>query len=248
MNPPRITILLSVVLGIVLCVSSAGTLAQEQDYEAFVKVLAAGDPYLEALAMHRLTVQNVRQMFAVDRELLELMKMVPDLETRISELRRRFDPQGRAGSAAVDVDAKVYEAIPEIAQILQRQKISGREYRLTKMAGRRRDVGRGLPPEVLQSDEGRELARDIMTPALKFWKSMPPPLRPKQTNGRQHRDSPIEAAEASCDDTPKDADIRPDPTRLRRGLTRRSNCQYASAVSVTLSKHRARRSAGVIQN
>ena len=128
-----ITIWYSVVLGIVLCVSSAGTLAQEQDYEAFVKVLAAGDPDVEALAKHRLTVQNVRQMFAVDRELLELMKMVPALETRIAELHRRFDPQGRAGSAAVDVDAKVYEAIPEIAQILQRQKMSGREYWLTKM-------------------------------------------------------------------------------------------------------------------
>ena len=56
-----ITIWHSVVLGIVLCVSSAGTLAQEQDYEAFVKVLAAGDPDVEALAKHRLTVQNVRQ-------------------------------------------------------------------------------------------------------------------------------------------------------------------------------------------
>ena len=172
-----ITIWHSVVLGIVLCVSSAGTLAQDQDYEAFVKVLAAGDPDVEALAKHRLTVQNVRQMFAVDRELLELMKMVPDLETRIAELRRRFDPQGRAGSAAVDVDAKVYEAIPEIAQILQRRKMSGREYWLTKMQAVVAAMwDEALTPEVLQSDEGRELARDMMTPGLKFWKSMPPGL------------------------------------------------------------------------
>jgi hypothetical protein len=33
-------------------------------------------------------------------------------------IHRRFNPEGRSGSAAVDVDAKVYEAIPEIAQIL----------------------------------------------------------------------------------------------------------------------------------
>ena len=52
-------------------------------------------------------------MFAVDRDLLELMKMVPDLDTRVAELHRRFDPQGRAGSA--NVDAKVSEAIPEDA-------------------------------------------------------------------------------------------------------------------------------------
>jgi hypothetical protein len=173
-----ITIRHSVVLGIVLCVSSAGTLAQNQDYEALAKVLAAGDPNVEALAKHRLTVQNVRQMFAVDRELLELMNMVPDLETRIVELHRRFDPRGRAGSAAVDVDAKVYEAIPEIAQILQRQKMSGREYWLTKMqavvAAMWDEV---LTPEALQTDVGRELAKDMMTPALKFWKSMAPGLK-----------------------------------------------------------------------
>ena len=100
-----------------------------------MKVLTIGDPDSEALAMHRLTVTNVRQMFAVDRELLELRKMDPDLETRVAELRRQLDPQGRAGNAAVDLDAKVYEAMPEIAQILQRQKISGREYGLTKMPG-----------------------------------------------------------------------------------------------------------------
>src|SRR6188474_780435 len=117
-----ITILHSVVLGIVLCVSSAGRPGQDKDYEAIVKVLTPGDPDSAAIALHRLTVTNVRQMFAVDRELLELRKTVPDLETRVSELRRQFDPQGRARSVAVDLDAKVYEAMPEIAEILQRQK------------------------------------------------------------------------------------------------------------------------------
>ena len=34
-----------------------------------------------------LTVENVRQMLAVERELLKLLKEVPDLETRIGELR-----------------------------------------------------------------------------------------------------------------------------------------------------------------
>ena len=42
---------------------------------------------MAALADHRLTVENVRQMFAVERELLKLLKEVPDLETRIGELR-----------------------------------------------------------------------------------------------------------------------------------------------------------------
>src|SRR4029450_8057364 len=126
-NLLMITILHSVVLGIVLSVSSAGTLEQDKDYEALVKVLTLGDPDSAAIAMHRLTVTNVRQMFAVDRELLELKKTVPDLDARVSEQRRQFDPQHRAGSVAVELDAKVYGAMPEIAQILQRQKISGRE-------------------------------------------------------------------------------------------------------------------------
>ena len=171
-----ITILHSVVLGIVLCVSSAGTRAQDKDYEALVKVITVGDPDSAALAMHRLTVTNVRQMFAVDRELLELKKTVPDLETRVTELRRQFDPQGRGGSAAVELDAKVYEAVPEIAQILQRQKISGREYQLTRMAGFLAAMwDEAVPDEFLQTKDGREMAKYM--PALKFWKSMPPALK-----------------------------------------------------------------------
>ncbi len=174
-----ITLLHSVVLGICLCVSSADTLGQDKDYEALVKVLTLGDPDSAAIAMHRLTVTNVRQMFAVDRELLELKKTIPDLESRVSQLRGQFDSQGRAGSAAaVELDAKVYEAIPEIAQILQRQKISGREYQLTRMAGFLAAMwDEALPDEYLQTKEGREMAKGMMTPALKFWKSMPPALK-----------------------------------------------------------------------
>ena len=173
-----ITILHSVVLGIVLCVSSAGMLGQDKDYEALVKVLTLGDPDSAAIAMHRLTVTNVRRMFAVDRELFELKKTVPDLETRVSELRRQFDPQGHAGSVAVELDAKVYEAMPEIAQILQRQKISGREYQLTRMAGFLAAMwDEALPDEFLRTKDGREMAKYMMTPALKFWKSMHPALK-----------------------------------------------------------------------
>jgi len=162
----------------VLCVSSAGTLRQDKDYEALVKVITLGDPESAALAMHRLTVTNVRQMFAVERELLELKKTIPDLETRVSELRRQFDPHGGARSDAVELDAKVYEAMPEIAQILQRQKISGREYQLTRMAGFLAAMwDEALTDEFLQTKDGREAAEYMMTPALKFWKSMPPALK-----------------------------------------------------------------------
>ena len=172
-----ITILHAVVLGVVLCVSSAGTLGQDKDYDALVKIITIGDPDSEAIAMHRLTVTNVRQMFAVDRELLELKKTVPDLETRVSELRRQFDPKV-AREHAVELDAKKYEAMPEIAQILKRQKISGREYELTRMAVFLAAMyDEALPDESLQTRDGREMAKYVMTPALKFWKSMSPALK-----------------------------------------------------------------------
>ena len=160
----------------VLCVLSAATLGQDKDYEALVKVITIGDPDSEAVALHPLTVTNVRRMFAVDRELLELRKTDPDLETRVAELRRQLDPQGRAGNPAVELDAKVYEAIPEIAQILQRQKISGREFQLTRMAGFLAAMwDEAVPDEFLQTKDGREMAKYM--PALKFWKSMPPALK-----------------------------------------------------------------------
>lgn len=162
--------------GIVFCVSSAGAPAQDKDYEALVKVLTMGDPDSAAIALHRLTVTNVRQMFAVDGALLELRKTVPDLETRISELRRQFDPRDGAGSDAVELDAKVYEAMPEIAQILQQHKISGREYQLTRMAGFLAAMwDEAVTDEFLQTKDGREMAKYM--PALKFWKSMPRALK-----------------------------------------------------------------------
>ena len=56
---------------------------------------------------------------------------VPDLDACAAEFERRFDSQ-RLGIVAVG--ATVYEAMPEIAQILQKHDISGRDYLLTKMA------------------------------------------------------------------------------------------------------------------
>ena len=42
-----------------------------------------------------------------------------------------------------------------------------------------------LTAEALQTDEGRELAKDMMTPALKFWKSMGPDLKAEADEWKQ---------------------------------------------------------------
>jgi hypothetical protein len=181
-----ITIPHSVVLGSVLCISIAGTPAQDkQNQEALVAMLAQGNPDSEAIEKHRLTVENVRQMFAVDRELFPLMKD-PDLERRADELARRMDPQRRLGVVAVD--AKVYEAIPEIAAILQRHRISGREYMLTHLVAMVTAMADDtLTDEVLRHEGMNGIPPVLMTPALKFWRSMDPALKAEAAEWKRMR-------------------------------------------------------------
>jgi hypothetical protein len=183
-----ITILHAAVLGSVLCLSTAGPIVQDkqQDPEAIAKVLTLGEPNAEAIRTHRLTAENLRKMFAVERELFTLMKEVPDLETRMSELRRRFYPDRHMANVAVE--ANVYEAIPETAQILRRHNISAREYVLTNLvASVTAMIDEAVTDEFLQR-EGDYL----MTPALKFWRAMDPDLKAeadewKKVTGRYGR-------------------------------------------------------------
>ena len=149
-------------------------------------MLAQGNPDSEAIEKHRLTVENVRQMFAVDRELFPLMKEVPDLERRADELARRIDPQHRLGVVAVD--AKVYEAIPEIAAILQRHRISSREYILTHLVAMVTAMADDtLTYEGLRPGGVNEGPPELMTPALKFWRSMDPALKAEAAEWKRMR-------------------------------------------------------------
>jgi hypothetical protein len=56
----------------------------------------------EAVAKHRLTVENVRKLFAVERELLKLMKDVLDLDMRAAALARLNDPYRLESSLGVE--------------------------------------------------------------------------------------------------------------------------------------------------
>ena len=157
----------------VLSFSPGGAAFAQDDAQRMAKVLCAGSVECEALAKHRLTADNLRKMFAVDRELVTLMKEVPDLEERMDELAKRVDPQRRQGP--VTLSAQLHEGIPEIAEVLRRHRTSGREYMFTHavaMVTAMTDVslshgaaGRGEDPQ------------ELMTPALKFWRSMEPALK-----------------------------------------------------------------------
>jgi hypothetical protein len=140
------------------------------------RVLTLGSPDSEAFAKHRLTAENLRQMFAVDRELLTLMKEVPNVERRTAELERLIDPQRQLELVAVG--AKVHEGIPEIAQILRTHRISGREYALTHMVARVTAMADDtLTDEVVRREGWKEIPPVFMTHALKFWRSMDPALK-----------------------------------------------------------------------
>jgi hypothetical protein len=159
----------------VLALSIAATAFAQDDAQRMAKVLCAGDPECEALAAHRLTADNLRKMFSVDRELITLMKEVPDLEKRLDEVARRVDPQRRLGK--VTLSAQVHEGIPEIAEVFRRHKISGREYMFTYAVAMVTAMTAVTLAHGPQREGRSETPPELMTPALKFWRSMDPALK-----------------------------------------------------------------------
>lgn len=153
--------------------SIAATGLAQDDAQRMAKVICAGNPECEALAAHRLTADNLRKMFAVDRELTTLMKGQPDLERRMDELATSIDPQHRLGK--VTLSAQVHEGIPEIAEVLRRHEISGREYMFTYAVA----MVTAMADVTLAQGSQREgpTPPELMTPALKFWRSMDPALK-----------------------------------------------------------------------
>lgn len=157
----------------VLCLSTAGAHAQDN-----IPSVLVTNKEEEAIAKHRLTVENVRTMFAVERELLELMKKDPDLGRRSAELGTRVDPQNLLGSFTREV--KIHEGMPEIAQILRRQNVSAREYLLTQtVAFGAERLDETLKDEFLRREFDKdELMRGMMkTQALQFFRTMDPALK-----------------------------------------------------------------------
>ena len=165
----------------VLCVPTAAFAQSEAGRMA--EVICLDDQECLALARYRLTAETLRRMFAADRELMPLMN---DLEfnTRMGEVAQSIDPQQRLGT--VTRSAQVYERMPEIAQVLRRHQISGRDYAFTHavamVTGAMND---SLTYEALR--KRNEITSDMMTPALKFWRSMDPALKAEADAWRKMR-------------------------------------------------------------
>jgi hypothetical protein len=168
----------------ILCGSTADAFAQD-DTDRIAEVICLGDPECLALATHRLSADRLRTMFAVDRELVTLMKEVPELERRMDELARSVEPQRQLDE--VTLAAQVHEGIPEIAYILRKHKTTGREYMMTHMVAMATAMTYGsLIPEAQHA--GRNgIPSDLMTPALKFWLSMDPALKAEADEWKKMR-------------------------------------------------------------
>lgn len=163
-----------VLLVSVLCLSAADAFAQN-DAGRMAEVLCVGDPECLALAKHRLTAESLRKMFAVDRELVTLMKQVPDLEKRMGELARSIDPQRLLKEATLN--AQVHDGIPEIAQVLRKHKTTGHEYTMTHLVAMVTAMTDDSLSYEAQREGRNEIPSELMTPALKFWRSMDPALK-----------------------------------------------------------------------
>ncbi|HXW05341.1 MAG TPA: hypothetical protein VD833_08920 [Vicinamibacterales bacterium] len=138
-----------------------------------------------AISKHRLTADNVRRMFAVERELLKLLKEIPDFEDRAAGI----DPP--KGNDDIDGWTRVYEAIPEMAHVLERQQISAREYLLTKLAAMSAEV---MQEAFLADEASRRLAEDelgkelLNLPAVRFWRTMDPALKAEAAEWKKVRE------------------------------------------------------------
>jgi len=69
----------------------------------------------------------------------------------------------------------VYEAMPEIAQILRKHNISARDYLLTKIAVMIAEISDGAL--AVGALRGENMSEGLFSPALKFWTAMDAALK-----------------------------------------------------------------------
>ena len=162
----------AVIIG-VLCLPPPAS--AQDDAARMAEVICAGDTECLALAKYQLTAETLRKMFAADRDLFALMKDNPDLDRRVSELAQGIDPQRKMGT--ISLSAQVYERIPEIAGILRRHQLSGREYTFTHAVAMITAMAEDSFGRAAQRGRSSEIPPEYMTPGMKFWRSMDPALR-----------------------------------------------------------------------
>lgn len=89
-----------------------------------------------------------------------------------------------SASGSFTAGTTVYEAMPEIAQILRKHKISGREYLLTKIAAMIAETTEGaVAIGAVQAESG-----GLFGPARQFWTAMDAALKADAAEWRKVRE------------------------------------------------------------
>ena len=118
----------------------------------------------DVILKHRLTLDNVKKVFAVDKDLLTLATTNPALAEKAAKQK----PTG------LDDSAKLLESIPEVAAVLKSHGISGRDYVLTMLAM----TGTAFAYQFASAGKMPELPAGVQKDNLEFWKSNITALKP----------------------------------------------------------------------
>ena len=127
----------------------------------------------QALLSHRLTLDNVNKVFAVDKDLLAIAKTNPELVKKASEVR----PTG------LDEAAKTMASFPEVAAVLKTHGLTSRDYLLTMITL----TTTAMTHDMMASGKIPAGAPGLPTANLEFWKANVTTLKPAMDEWQKNR-------------------------------------------------------------
>ena len=138
-----------------------------------VSLAAARQDDNAAIMNHRLTMALVKQVVAVDRDLVAALEKDPALQQRV------------AGQNPVGLEAsvKVLEGVPEAAAILKKHGITGRDYLLTQIAF----ATTAFTADMLEQKKLPSVPPGMPTHNLEFWKANAADLKPLEAESKKLR-------------------------------------------------------------
>ena len=142
-------------------------------FSATPALVAQNPADMQTIANHRLTMESVKKVFAVDRGILKMVTANPELAKKAVDLK----PTMR-----LDEAIKVIAGVPEATALLKAHNISAREYVLTML---------GMLSTSMMHDfmggKSPEGATEIAKANMEFWKTNQAELKPSIDEWRRTR-------------------------------------------------------------
>ena len=126
----------------------------------------------KAVMQHRLTIDLIRKILAVDRDLVAVLKKDPAFLKRFSQ-----------PATGLEASAAQMNNTPEVANALKAHRITAREYLLTQLAL----FSTALTHEFMASGKLKELPPNTPTHNIEFWKANVETLKPLEAEWRKIR-------------------------------------------------------------